>query len=136
MAQITREPARPPPPPSSPSHRDDVSAESLGGVSALEHGGYLRIADTRLLTCGAHGTRPDADLNQVRPGQQQLFDHLAGDNVTRLAGEGGGDVTHTAPAPYLTSCYHVTVRSVGGSGGKGSGWKEGPEIQKAALREN
>merc|ERR1719187_534979 len=45
--------------------RDDVPAEPVGGVRALQHGGELRVAHARLLPRGAHRAGADADLDDV-----------------------------------------------------------------------
>ena len=65
---------------------DDVPAQAVGRVRALQHSRQLRITNPGLLPRGADGPRPDADLDDVGPGQDELLHHLAGDHV---AGEDG-----------------------------------------------
>ena len=63
----------------------------------LQHSGELRVADTSLLPSCAHGARPDADLDDVRPGEQQLLHHLPRDHVAGedgVVGEGGPHLPH------------------------------------------
>ena len=53
----------------------------MGGVGALDDRRQLRIADTGHLARGADRAGADADLDDVGARQDQLFGHLAGDDV-------------------------------------------------------
>ncbi len=66
--------------------RDDVAAETVRRVRALDDGAQLRITDAGLLARRAHRAGADADLDDVGARKQKLFGHLAGDHV---AGDDG-----------------------------------------------
>ena len=50
-------------------------------LSALQNRGELRTPDAGLHTGGAHGARPNTDLDDVRPGLQQVQGAAPGDDV-------------------------------------------------------
>ena len=56
----------------------------MGGIGALDHGRELRIADAGLDACGAHRARADANLDDVRTGQDELLNHLTGNHIASL----------------------------------------------------
>ena len=59
----------------------DVSAEPSGFVGALDDGGELGAADTGHHAGRAHRPRPDADLDDVGAGFDQLACAVGGDDV-------------------------------------------------------
>ena len=61
-----------------------MSLEAVRAVRALEHGGELRVADASLLAGRAHGARSDADLDDVRAGEDERLRHFSSDNVACL----------------------------------------------------
>ena len=66
------------------TYRYDVATQAMRGISALYNGAELGVAHTSLTAGGAHGAGANADLDDVRPGQDQLLHHLPGHHVTRL----------------------------------------------------
>ena len=65
-----------------------------GRVGALEHGRELRAADAGHHPGGAHGARPDADLDDVRAGLDQLAGALGRDDVAGDDGHGRRERAH------------------------------------------
>ena len=53
-------------------------------VRALQHRRQLRVPHPRLLPGGADGSRADAHLDDVGPGEDQGLGHLAGHHVAGL----------------------------------------------------
>ena len=66
------------------TYRYDVATQAMRGISALYNGAELWVTDAGLTAGGAHGAGADADLDDVRAGQDQLLHHLPGYHVTRL----------------------------------------------------
>ena len=52
-------------------------------VGAFDDRGKLRVADSGHLARGAHRTGADANLDDINTVENQLFGHLARNNVTR-----------------------------------------------------
>ena len=66
-------------------------------VGTLKYGRQLRVADASLHTRRADRARADADLDNVGPAQDQLFDHFTRDNVTgddSVSGETTANLEH------------------------------------------
>ncbi len=64
-----------------PAVGPDVRAEFAGRGRRLEHGGELRPPDGGHHAGRAHRARPDADLEDVGPGRDQIARALGGDDV-------------------------------------------------------
>ena len=88
---------------------DDLATEAVSRIGTLYDGGELGIADPGLDPVVQ--TEPAyADLDDVGAGEDQLFDHLAGDHVARQ-----DDVVRTGLADLaqeLDEVLGVTVRDV------------------------
>ncbi len=65
---------------------DDLAAETVGSIGTLNHRRELRIADAGFHSGGADGAWADADLDDVCPGEDQLFTHFACHYVTGANG--------------------------------------------------
>lgn len=61
-----------------------MSLQPVSVVRALQHGGELRVSDPGLLPGGAHRAWADPDLDDVGPGKDQSFNHIASHHVASL----------------------------------------------------
>lgn len=59
-----------------------MSIETMSGISALQDGTKLWVSNSGLLASGANRSRSDSDLDNVGARQNQLLNHLSGDNVS------------------------------------------------------
>lgn len=59
-----------------------VSVESVSSVGALQNRTELRVADSSLLAGGAHGSWSDSNLDDVGARNDELLDHLSGNDVS------------------------------------------------------
>ena len=61
---------------------DDLAAQAVRRISALDHGGELRIADASFDAGSADGTRANPDFHNIGAGEDQLFAHFTSDHVS------------------------------------------------------
>nr|BFE81980.1 hypothetical protein GCM10020093_045810 [Planobispora longispora] len=88
----------------------DVAAQAAGLGGALQHGGELRAADAGHHPGGAHGARPDADLEDVRARLDQVAHAAGGDDVAR--GDGHPGVERADGLQGRDHLFLVAVRGV------------------------
>eukprot|EP00968_Pinguiococcus_pyrenoidosus_P010584 scaffold842_cov227-Pinguiococcus_pyrenoidosus.AAC.11 len=75
---------------------DDVAVEPVSGVGALDDGAQLWVPHAGLEAGGADGARADAHLDDVGAGEEQLFHHLAGDDVASDDPDLGMDLANSS----------------------------------------
>ena len=73
---------------------DDMAAQAMCRVSALDDGRQLRVADACLLARGADGAWADANLDDICPVHDQLLCHFVCHDVARDDSFGRMALTH------------------------------------------
>ena len=103
--------------------RADASAEAVRRIGAFNHGGELRVADARHAARGADRAWSDADLDDVRAREDELFGHVARDDVACHDDEVGvrfADFLDEVDEGFGVAVRDVDADVLDGASGKGA----------------